>query len=197
MRIFRKLYDWGLKQAESKHAERALFWVAFAESSFFPLPPDVLLIAMVLALREKWLRYFSIALAGSVLGGIAGYLIGLGVWQAVQGFFFSYVFSQATFQKVQELYMRYDFWIVFAAAFTPIPYKVFTIAAGVASIDFGHFVVASFLGRGGRFFLVASLLKFFGLPVRGFIEKYFNWITIAFAALLIGGFFAIKFFTHH
>ncbi len=196
MKVFRKLYDWGLKQAESRHAERALFWVAFAESSFFPLPPDVLLIAMVLAFRAKWFRYFAICLAGSVLGGMGGYLIGLGVWQAVQGFFFAYVFSPATFQKVQELYMRYDFWIVFAAAFTPIPYKVFTIAAGVASIDLGSFLAASLVGRGGRFFIVAFLLERFGSPMKTFIEKYFNLLTIVFMVLLVGGFMAIKYLIH-
>ena len=96
------------------------------------------------------------------------------------------------FEKVQGLYKEYDFWIIFAAAFTPIPYKVFTIAAGVASIDFWHFVAASVVGRGGRFFLVAVLLKAFGAPMKGFIEKYFNLLTFAFLFLLIGGFVIIK-----
>jgi membrane protein YqaA with SNARE-associated domain len=196
VKIFRKLYDWGLKQAESNHAQRALFWVAFAESSFFPLPPDVLLIAMVLAARTKWLRYFAICLIGSILGGTVGYLLGTGVWYAVQDFFFTYVFSIAAFEKVQALYIRYDFWIVFAAAFTPIPYKVFTIAAGVASIDFWHFLIASIVGRGGRFFMVAFLLEKFGAPMKAFIEKYFNLLTFVFLFLLIGGFVIIKYFIH-
>jgi membrane protein YqaA with SNARE-associated domain len=196
MKIFRKLYDWGLKQAESPHAERALFWVAFAESSFFPLPPDVLLIAMVLASRDKWFRYFWICLLGSVLGGIAGYGIGSGLWQMVQGWFFTYVFSEAVFMKVQHLYQQYDFWIVFAAGFTPIPYKIFTVAAGVASIDLTRFIVASIFGRGGRFILVAGMLYFFGSRIRIFIEKYFNLVSLVFCALLIGGFWAVKYFLH-
>lgn len=196
MKIFRKLYDWGLEQAKSKHAEKALFWVAFAESSFFPLPPDVLLIAMVLACASKWRRYFFICLLGSVLGGMAGYLIGVGIWQIVSGWFFTYIFSEATFEKVRHLYVEYDFWIVFAAGFTPIPYKIFTIAAGVASIDFTKFVLASICGRGGRFILVSYLLFRFGAPIKTFLEKYFNFITILFVVLLIGGFFAIKYLTH-
>lgn len=194
--MIRRLYHWALTKAQSKHAERALFWIAFAESSFFPLPPDVLLIAMVLSSRLKWLRYFSICLAGSVLGGMAGYLIGMGVWEVVHPWFFAHVFSEATFLKVRDLYMQYDFWIVFAAAFTPIPYKVFTIAAGVAAIYFPHFVIASLVGRGGRFILVAFLLHRFGSPIRAFIEKYFNLVTVVFTIALIGGFYLIKYLGH-
>ncbi|OQA58299.1 MAG: SNARE associated Golgi protein [Candidatus Omnitrophica bacterium ADurb.Bin277] len=194
MKIFRKLYDWGLKQAESPHAERALFWVAFVESSFFPLPPDVLLIAMVLSARAKWLRYFYICLAGSVLGGLAGYGIGFGAWQMVQGWFFAHVFPEAAFIKVQELYRHHDFWVIFAAGFTPIPYKIFTLAAGVASIDLVRFFLASVVGRGARFILVTGLLYLFGPRMRIFIEKYFNWVTIAFFVLLAGGFYFIKYF---
>ncbi|HOW60003.1 MAG TPA: YqaA family protein [Candidatus Omnitrophota bacterium] len=196
MKLFRKLYDWGLKQAELPHAERALFWVAFAESSFFPLPPDVLLIAMVLASRAKWFRYFWICLVGSVLGGIAGYGIGFGGWQMVQGWFFTYIFSETVFMKVQHLYQQYDFWIVFAAGFTPIPYKIFTIAAGVASIDPWRFIVASIFGRGGRFILVAGMLYLFGPRIRTFIEKYFNLVSLLFCALLIGGFWVVKYVLH-
>ena len=194
--MFRKLYDWVLEKAKSPHAERALFLIAFAESSFFPLPPDILLIAMVLSLREKWFRYFLICLVGSVLGGIAGYAIGYGIWEAVHPFFLKYVFSEETFLKVRNLYAQYDFWAVFAAGFTPIPYKVFTIAAGVASLDVPRFILASICGRGGRFILVAFLLYQFGTPIRTFLEKYFNYVTIVFAILLIGGFYAIKYLAH-
>lgn len=192
MKFLRGLYDWGLEQARSRHAEWALFWVAFAESSFFPLPPDVLLIATVLADRQKWLRFFSIALAGSVLGGMAGYLLGMGLWEVVHPWFFAHVFSEATFEKVRRLYIRYDFWAVFTAAFTPIPYKVFTIAAGVTAINFIVFVLASIVGRGGRFFLVAFLLFWYGPPIRSFVERYLNWITLVFTVLLIGGFFVLR-----
>ncbi len=194
--MLRRLYNWGIEKAKSKHAERVLFGVAFAESSFFPLPPDIILMAMVLSSREKWLRYFAICLAGSVLGGIAGYGIGYGVWEVVHPWFFKYIFSEATFEKVRNLYVQYDFWAVFAAGFTPIPYKVFTIAAGVASLDVPRFILASIVGRGGRFILVAFLLHRFGAPIRTFIEKYFNYVTIAFAILLIGGFYVIKYLIH-
>lgn len=191
--MLRRLYDWGLEKAKSPHAQAILFFIAFAESSFFPLPPDVLLIVMVLSHRERWLRYFGICLAGSVLGGIAGYYIGYGAWELVQSWFFEHIFSEAAFHRVQQLYITYDFWIVFTAAFTPIPYKVFTISAGVAQIDLLHFMVASLIGRGGRFILVAFLLHQFGAPMKAFIEKYFNWITIVFTIFLIGGFFLIRY----
>ncbi len=196
MKIFRRLYDWGLRQAESPHAERALFWIAFAESSFFPLPPDVLLIAMVLSSPTRWFRYFWICTLGSVLGGVTGYMIGFAVWHVVKEWFFSFVFSEAAFLRVQGLYQKHDYWVVFAAGFTPIPYKIFTIAAGVASIDIFHFIVASVVGRGLRFILVAGLLYHFGAKMRVFIEKYFNILTLIFCALLIGGFIVVKYFVH-
>ncbi|MDP3919621.1 MAG: YqaA family protein [Candidatus Omnitrophota bacterium] len=194
--MLRRLYDWTLEQAQSKHAERALFLIAFAESSFFPLPPDILLIVMVLADRSKWLRYFLICLVGSVLGGIGGYFIGMSVWEVVHSWFFSYVFPESAFEKVRQLYVQHDFWAVFAAGFTPIPYKVFTIAAGAASLDIPRFILASICGRGGRFILVAFLLHRFGLPIRSFIEKYFNLVTLVFMGLLVGGFILIKYLVH-
>ncbi|MCM8776428.1 MAG: DedA family protein [Candidatus Omnitrophica bacterium] len=194
MTLLRRLYDWSLKKAATKHAERFLFWIAFAESSFFPIPPDILLIVMVLSTRTKWFHYFLICLVGSVLGGIAGYLIGFGIWEVVHSWFFTYAFSEATFEKVRHLYMRYDFWVVCIAAFTPIPYKVFTIAAGVASIDVIRFVLASVCGRGGRFIVVSFLLYRYGASVRRWIEKYFNLLTLVFTILLLGGFWAIKHF---
>lgn len=190
--MFKRCYDWVLHCAQTPYAELALFSIAFAESSFFPIPPDVLLIAMVLAVRERWFRYFAICLVGSVLGGMAGYAIGWGVWQALQGWFFQYVFSEATFLKVTSLYQQYDFWAVFAAAFTPIPYKVFTIAAGVAQINFVVFVIASVVGRGGRFLLVSVLLRTFGPPIRSFLDRYFGWVTLLFFVLLVGGFVLLK-----
>ena len=194
--MLKRLYNWVLHWAATPYAEVALFLIAFAESSFFPLPPDILLIAMVLACEKKWLRYWVICLAGSVLGGMAGYAIGYGVWQAVSPWFFQYIFSEEVFLKVQNLYQTYDFWAVFVAGFTPIPYKVFTIAGGVAGINFGTFVVASCASRGGRFFLVAVLLRIFGPKVKPFIDKYFNLITIVFVILLIGGFVAIRYLVH-
>ena len=194
--MLRRLYDWTIQQAKGKHAERALFWIAFAESSFFPLPPDILLIVMILSEQAKWLRYFAICLAGSVLGGIGGYLIGLGMWELVHSWFFRYVFAESTFEQVKALYHRYDFWAVFTAGFTPIPYKVFTIAAGAASLVIFRFILASIFGRGGRFILVAFLLYRFGPPIRVLIEKYLNLVTIIFTLLLIGGFVATRYLVH-
>ncbi|HXV27412.1 MAG TPA: YqaA family protein [bacterium] len=191
-----RLYHWMIWKAKTPHAQFFLFAIAFMESSFFPLPPDVLLMAMVLANRERWRRYFLICLSGSVFGGMAGYGIGWGVWQVVDQWFFAHIFSEATFEKVRDLYARYDFWVVFTAAFTPIPYKVFTIAAGVAHLNLPSFIVASIAGRGGRFILVAFLLHRFGPGIRIFLEKYLNLITIVFTVVLIGGFVAIKYIAH-
>lgn len=189
----RKLYDWVLHWAGTPAAPKALFLIAFIESSVFPIPPDVLLIAMVLSMREKWLRYAFLCLAGSVLGGLLGYFIGWGVWEVAHPFFFKYIFSESTFEKVRQLYARYDFWVVFTAAFTPIPYKVFTLAGGVCQIHLAAFLVASILGRAGRFFMVAGLLRVYGTAVRAFIEKYFNWLTYAFVAALVGGFLVLRY----
>lgn len=188
----RRMYEWVLSLAHRKHATSALFLLSFAESSFFPIPPDVLQIVLTLERRSRAWYYAAVSLAGSVLGGVLGYLIGWGLWEAVQGFFFKYVFKEHAFERVQHLYQDWDFWAVFVAAFTPIPYKVFTIAAGVFSLSLPMFIVASIVGRGGRFFLVAALLWWFGPPIKTFIEKYFNWLTLVFAVLLIGAFVLLK-----
>jgi len=187
------MYNWVLHWAETPYAEWALFLLAFAESSVFPVPPDVLLIAMALSVKQRSFRYAAICTAGSALGGLLGYLIGWGAWAAVNPFFFRYVFSEATFHSVVAYYEQYNFWIVFIAAFTPIPYKVITISAGVCHISLIPFVIASFIGRGARFFLVAVMIYFFGQRLRNFIEKYFDLCTIAFTVLLIGGFVALKY----
>jgi len=189
----RRLYDWVLSFERSRHAARALFLLAFAESSFFPVPPDVLLITLSMSAPARALRYALVCSLGSVLGGIAGYGIGWLFWTEVQGFFFTYVFSVEVFEKVANLYNTYAFWAVFAAGFTPIPYKVFTIAGGVFEISFPVFVVASAVSRSARFFLVAYVVKVAGPPAKVFIDKYFNWLSIAFVILLIGGFFLVKY----
>ena len=194
--FLRRFYDWVMTQAKHKHAQWVLFAVAFAESSFLMLPPDVILMAMVLSHREKWIRYFLICTAGSVAGAVLGYFIGAGIWDVLGPWFTSHIFSQAAFDKVVGLYQEYDFWCVFTAAFTPIPYKVFTIAAGVAHIDMARFILASIVGRGARFILVAFLLHHFGPPIRTFIEKYLGLLTIVFALLVIGGVWLLKFSSH-
>jgi len=190
--IHRRMYDWVLSFAHRKHSTAALFGLSFAESSFFPIPPDVLQIALTLERRDRAFFYATVSTVASVLGGMLGYLIGFAFWHAVSGFFFSYVFKEEVFTKVQGLYQQYDFWCVFIAAFTPIPYKVFTIAGGVFEIGFPMFVLASIVGRGARFFIVAGLLWKFGEPMKAFIEKYFNLLSFLFAVVLIGAFALLK-----
>lgn len=195
MNLFRRLYDWVLFWAETPYGVPALLLLAFAEACFFPVPPDVLLIALCLSLPTKAYRYALIACVGSVAGGIVGYAIGLTLWGSVSSFFFQYVpgFSQEHFSFVRDLFVRYDFWTIFAAGFTPIPYKVFTIASGVFKIDFPVFVLASIVSRGLRFVLVAWLLKRYGALAKAFIDKYFNVLTMLFLLLLVGGFVLIEY----
>jgi membrane protein YqaA with SNARE-associated domain len=193
--IVRRLYEWTLHWAHTPYGVPALFLLAFAESSVFPIPPDVLLIALSLSRREKALKFAAVCSIGSVLGGMAGYGIGYGVWEIVRPYFIPYVFSQATFDKVGQLYEAGAFWYIFIAAFTPIPYKVFTIAAGVYHqfIPLWVLLVGSVVGRSARFFLVAGLLYFFGPTVRKFVESYFDRLLWAFLVLGILGFVAMKF----
>jgi len=190
----RRLYDWVLHWAETPYAIPALFLLSFAESSFFPIPPDVLLIALCIGNVGKGYQFALWCSVASVLGGIAGYGIGMFFWniEAVQGFFTTYIFSQATVDRVGTLYKDYDVWVVFVAAFTPIPYKVITILAGVFAISFPMFVLGSAIGRSARFFLVAWLFRRFGPPIKDFIERRFGLVTVLGTLLLIGGFAAFK-----
>ena len=193
--IHRRMYDWVLGFAHKKHATWALFLLSFAESSFFPIPPDVLLMPLALGNRKKAFWFATVCSIASVLGGLAGYAIGYLLWHAISGFFYNYIpgFTPAVFDKVATLYQNYDFWVVFVAAFTPIPYKVITIAAGVFTINLPMFIIASAIGRGLRFFLVAGLMWFFGERIVKFIDKYFNILSIVFTLLLVGGFVALKY----
>jgi membrane protein YqaA with SNARE-associated domain len=199
--IHRYLYDWVLSWAESPFGGIALFILAFAESSFFPVPPDVLLIALVLGVREKAWRYAAACSAASIAGGLFGYFIGYALWytggdfSSIALFFFDFIpgFTVDAFNRVAALYEEFGFWIVFTAGFTPLPYKVITITAGVAKIDLGVFAVASLVSRSLRFFLVAGLIWKFGPPIREFIEKRFNLLAIVFVVLLVGGFAVIKY----
>jgi membrane protein YqaA with SNARE-associated domain len=195
MKLFRHLYDWVLSWAQTPYGVPALFVLAFVEACFFPVPPDVLLIALCLSLPARAYRYALTACLGSVAGGMVGYVIGLKLWGGLGPFFFQYVpgFSPEQFSHVRELFMRYDFWTVFAAGFTPIPYKVFTIASGVFRIDFPVFVLASFVSRGLRFLLVAWLLHRFGVMAKQFIDRYFNLLTMLFLVLLIGGLIVVRY----
>lgn len=196
MRIFRRLYDWVLHWANTPYGVPALFLLALAESSVFPVPPDVLLLALSISVPLRSFRFALICSVGSVLGGVLGYGIGYLLWEGVSPFFFNHVpgFSEQAFTRVQDLFAQYDFWVVFTAGFTPIPYKVITIGSGVFQINFPIFFMASAVSRSLRFFLVAALVHYFGASIRGFIEKYFNILSIVFLLLLLGGFFLIEHF---
>lgn len=191
--IVRRLYDWTLGWAERPGGAWALFFIAVIESSVFPVPPDVLLLALCVGSPKKSLRFALICAAGSVLGGMLGYTIGYGAWHAVKDFFIPYVFSQAAFDKVAALYQGGAFLAVVTAAFTPIPYKVFTIAAGVLDVNFWTFVFASLVGRSARFLLVAGSIYIFGARIKALIERYFDWFAWALLALGVGGFLVIKY----
>ena len=195
MRVFRRLYDWVLRWAETPYGTPALFLLALAESSVFPVPPDVLLIALSISLPHRAWYYATICSLGSVIGGVIGYLLGWGFWTLLADFFFTYVpgFTPQLFARVQALYAEHDFWVVFAAGFTPIPYKVITIAAGVFLINFPVFVLASVIGRSARFFLVAGLIRRYGPGIRSFVDRYFNLLSLFFLLLLIGGFLVLKY----
>ncbi len=192
--LFRRLYDWVLSFAERPSGERALFAFAFAESSFFPIPPDPLLIALALGAPRRALRFALVCSLASIVGGLAGYGIGWGLWHAVDQFFYAYVpgVTPDAFATVRALYDRYDFWSIFAAGFTPIPFKVFTLSAGVFRISLPVFLVASAISRSARFFLVAGLIYYKGPSIQGFIDRHFDRLAWLFLALLIGGFVVIK-----
>ncbi len=200
--VFRRLYDWVLSWADSRWGPVALFVLAFAESSFFPIPPDVLLIALCLGCIARSFRYALICSLASVTGALFGYAIGYFLWQtpggeftAVADFFFRVIpgFTEAEYLKIRQLYEQYNFWVVFTAGFTPIPYKLITITAGVFRIDIPMFVVASVVSRSLRFFLISWLIWKFGAPIKSLIDRYFNLIAIAFTVLLIGSFVAVKY----
>ena len=198
MNWIKKLYDWMLSWGNSRWGALALCCFAFAESSFFPIPPDVLLIALCLGAAKRSFRFAAICTAGSILGAVVGYAIGYLAWQTPSGeytalanFFFNHVFSVEAFESVGALYDKYNFWIVFTAGFTPLPYKIFTITGGLFHINFVMFIIASIISRGLRFFLIAGLIWKFGTPIKSFIDKYFNLLAIAFTVLLVGSFFLL------
>lgn len=192
--IIRRLYAWTVSWADHKAGTYALFWIAFAESSFFPIPPDVLLIALCFGARQRWLKYALVCTAGSVLGGIAGWGIGWGLRDIVALPLLSlFDPSGHTREKIEVWYNAYGFLGILIAAITPIPYKVFTIFSGMMNYSLPLLIVASILGRGFRFFFVAWLIKLFGDRIRPFIEKHLEWCFVIGTTLLIGGFVIIKY----
>lgn len=192
--IHRRLYDWVLSFAHHKHSTLALAILAFAESSFFPIPPDVLLMPLAMGNRKKAWWFAAVCTLASVAGGVLGYYIGAVLWTELQGYLYRYVpgFTPAEFARVEGLYKSWGILILFAAAFTPIPFKVFTIAGGVMNQALLPFIAVAAVGRGMRFFLVAGLMWMYGEKIVPFIDKYFNLLCVAFTILLIGGVAAIK-----
>jgi membrane protein YqaA with SNARE-associated domain len=193
--IIRRLYDWVLHWADTPYGTPALFVLAFFVCLFFPIPPDVLQIALSAGRPRQSFWYATVSLVGSVLGAFLGFLIGYAFWATTQDFFYNYVpgFTKELFETVKGYYEANAFLAIFTAAFTPIPYKVFTIAAGVCEISLLTLFFASLVGRGARFYLVATMMFFCGSMIKQWIEKYFNVLTIVFTILLIGGFVWIKY----
>ena len=193
--MLRNLYDWVLTWADHRYASFALFVMAFAEASFFPIPPDVLLLAMAMGAPNKALRFAAICTLGSVLGGITGYAMGWGLWGVLDSYFYQYVpgFNEALFIRLAESFSDNTFSAIFAAGFTPIPFKVFTIAAGAALVPFGIFVLGAVASRALRYGLLAALIMWFGPTIKEWIDKYFNILTIIATVLLVGGFVLISY----
>tara|TARA_B100000003_G_scaffold205612_1_gene219536 strand:+ start:417 stop:1037 length:621 start_codon:yes stop_codon:yes gene_type:complete len=202
MSFFRDVYNWVISLSDKPNGSRSLALISFSEASFFPIPPDILLIPLCLGNRNNALKFSLVCSIFSVLGAILGYYIGKLLWWDVPGLhysnlanlFFEYVpgINENGFLKIKNLYDNWNFWIVFTAGFTPIPFKLITISAGTFNINFIMFVIASVISRSARFFIVASLIRVFGEPIRNFIENYFNLLAIIFTILLIGGFILIK-----
>ncbi len=191
--MIKRLYNWVLSWSDSRWGWLALFIIALFEASWFPLPPDVLLIALCLGATKKSFRFATICLTGSILGAALGYCIGHFLWMtpageptAIANFFYENIFSIESFNNVGNLYDKYNFWIVFTAGFTPLPFKLFTIAGGMFDINFVMFIIASTVSRGMRFFLIGWLIWRYGAPIKSFIDKYFNLLATLFTVILIG-----------
>ncbi len=189
----RKIYDWMMRQASGPRAPYALAAVAFAESSFFPIPPDIMLIPMVLADRTKAWRHAAVATIASVVGGLAGYAIGYFLFQALGEPILNFYGYAGRVDQALTWFRDNGVAILIAKGMTPIPYKLLTITAGAARMDLLSFVAASVVARAMRFFLVAGLLYYFGEPIRTFIEKRLTLVTTIFVIALVGGFVAVKY----
>jgi len=203
LQFFKKIYKWVLSLSTRKNSYYSISLLSFSESFFFPIPPDVLLIPCCLINRRKSFYYAFLCSISSVFGGIIGYYIGKMLWWDVPGIeysslanlFFDFVpgLTVDSFNNIKSLYDDWDFWIVFTAGFTPIPFKLITISSGTFNINFFMFIIASIVSRSARFFLLATLIWIFGEKIRLYIEKYFNMLAILFTLFLIGGFVIIKF----
>lgn len=186
--MLRRLYNWTMEFAGHRHATRALAVVSFTESSFFPIPPDVLLIPMILANREKAWYYATVCTIASVIGGIFGYMIGWLLYDSVGTWLIDLYGYGTQVDAFRQAYAEWGTWIILIKGLTPIPYKIVTITSGFAGYDLFWFVVLSAITRAGRFFMVAALLHYYGEPVRGFIEKRLELVMAAIAVVFVGGF---------
>ena len=192
--LLRRAYDWTIKWAETPQSLLGLFLIALAESSFFPIPPDVLLIAIVAARQKVWLKAAGICAAGSLVGAALGYAIGAGFMSTIGQKIISFYNAELHWDEFLVLADIWGVWFLAAASFTPIPFKVATIASGSIGMPFGTFLLVSLLGRASRFFLVASALRFFGARIRQTIEANFDAASLIFFAFLIGGFLVLRLF---
>ena len=191
--LTRSIYDYTLNLAAKQNALTWLFIISFIESSFFPIPPDIMIIPMVLATPKEAYKIAGVATIASVLGGCFGYFIGVYGFELIARPLLEFYGYMAQFAKFENYYHKYGAWIVFGAGITPFPYKIITIASGVVQLDLVVFTIASVIARGMRFYLIAWLLKRFGDPMKVFIEKNLNLLSVLFLLLLIGGFAAVKF----
>lgn len=192
MKIFSVLYDWTLKWAEHKFAPRILAALTFAESVFFPIPPDVLLAPMVLAKREKAWSYALLTTIASVLGGVVGYLLGYYLFEAWMQPVIDSMGYTARFDKAVDWFEEWGVWVVFIAGFSPIPYKVFTVSAGSLSMAFLPFLIASAVGRGMRFFLVAGLIRWGGEPFEKKLKQWVDVLGWGLVVLIIIAYFLLR-----
>ena len=202
MNFIKNIYDWVLNLSTKPNSNYSISILSFSEAFFFPISPDVLLILFCFENRKKSWNFAFLCSIFSILGGTVGYYVGKMLWWNVPGIEYSYLanlfmeyipgVNEEGFNNIKKLYDEWDFWIVFTAGFTPIPFKLITISAGTFNINIGMFFFASIISRSARFFLLASLIKVYGESISSFIEKYFNILAMLFTLLLIGGFVLIK-----
>jgi len=192
--MLRRLYDRVMMLAAHPRAMWVLAAVSFAESSFFPIPPDAMLVPMVLARRAEAWRIAALCTVASVIGGFFGYAIGYFLYEMIGRPLVAFYGLERQFEQFQVLFSEWGLWIILIKGMTPIPYKIITIASGVAKFDLTVFALASIVTRGVRFYLVAALLYFFGPPIREFIERYLTLVTTGFVVILISGFIALRYF---
>lgn len=193
MRMLRRTYDWMMDKAAHNHAKAWMAALSFAESSFFPIPPDVMLIPMILAKPQAWFRLATLCTAASVIGGFLGYAIGAFAMDTIGQWLLGHLGLAQKFEAMKPWVDQYGVWLILIKGMTPIPYKLITITAGAFHFDLATFALASVVARGMRFYLAALLLWRFGEPIRVFIETRLALVTTTLAVLLVGGVMALKF----